>query len=159
VKRLGLWFSFMVEDVSFESAAYSEGETKRFSFEGDGTTVLAFFPGAFTGVCTEEMCEFRDSMSEFKDLDAEVIGVSVDTPFALEEFAEQNDLNFTLVSDTGKEVSEQYGVKAEMPELGYEIATRATFIVHDGEVVYSEILEDTSELPDFQTLKEQLEKL
>jgi peroxiredoxin len=149
----------MVEDIGFEAAAYSEGETQRVSFDGDGTTVLAFFPGAFTGVCTEEMCEFRDSMSEFKELDAEVIGVSVDTPFALEEFAEQNDLNFTLVSDTSKEISENYGVKTEMPGLGYEIATRATFIVHDGEVVYSEILDDPSELPDFKVLKEQLEKL
>jgi peroxiredoxin len=105
----------MVGDVSFEAAAYSEGETQRFSFEGTGTTVLAFFPGAFTGVCTEEMCEFRDSMSEFQKLDAEVVGVSVDTPFALEEFAEQNNLDFTLVSDTGKEISEQYGLKTEMP--------------------------------------------
>lgn len=149
----------MVQKIEFESAAYSEGESKRFSFDGDGTTVLAFIPGAFTGVCTEEMREFRDSMSEFKDLDAEVIGVSVDTPFALKGFAEKNDLNFTLVSDTGKEISEQYGVKTEMPGLEYEIATRATFIVHDGEVVYSEILEDPSELPDFKALKEQLEKL
>jgi peroxiredoxin len=102
------------------------------------------------------MCEFRDSMSEFQELDAEVVGISVDTPFALEEFAEQNNLDFTLVSDTDKEISEQYGVKTEMPGLEYEIATRATFIVHEGKVVYSEILEDPSELPDFKALKEKL---
>jgi len=149
----------MVEDVVFEAAAYSEGEIKRFSFEGNGTTVLAFFPGAFTGVCTEEMCEFRDSMSEFRELDAEVIGVSVDTPFALKEFAEQNNLEFTLVSDTDKDISEQYGVKTKMPGLEYEVATRATFIIHDREIVYSEVLEDPSDLPDFGALKEKLGEL
>ncbi len=149
----------MVDQIDFESAAYHNGETQRFSFEGDGATVLAFFPGAFTGVCTEEMCEFRDSMSEFNEMGTEVIGVSVDTPFALEEFAEQNDLNFTLVSDTSREISENYSVKTKMPGLEYEIATRATFIVQDGEIVYREILEDPSELPDFKALKEQLEKL
>ena len=149
----------MLNQIGFDSAAYHDGETQRFSFEGDGTTVLAFFPGAFTGVCTEEMCEFRDSMSDFQELDAEVIGISVDTPFALEEFAEQNNLNFTLVSDTSKEISEQYGVKTEMPGLEYEIATRATFIVHDGEVVYSEALDDPANLPDFEKLKDKVSDL
>ena len=150
---------FIIEDVKFDSAGYSDGETQKISFEGEGLSVLAFFPGAFTGVCTEEMCEFRDSMNDFEELNADVIGISVDTPFALEEFAEQNDLNFTLVSDTSKEISEQYGVKTEMPGLEYEISTRATFIVKDGEVVYSEILDDPSNLPDFKSLKEKLSEL
>lgn len=79
----------MVDQIGFESAAYHNGETQRFSFNGEGLTILAFFPGAFTGVCTEEMCNFRDSMSEFNEMDAEVIGISVDTPFALEEFADR----------------------------------------------------------------------
>ena len=149
----------MVNQIKFEAPAYHEGETQRFTFDGEGTTVLAFFPGAFTGVCTEEMCQFRDSMSEFNEMDAEVVGISVDTPFALEEFAEQNDLDFTLVSDTNKEVADQYGVKTEMPGLEYEIATRATFIVKDGEVVYSEVLDDPSNLPDFEKLKQEVQQL
>ena len=149
----------MVNQIMFEAPAYHNGETQRYSFSGEGTTVLAFFPGAFTGVCTEEMCEFRDQMSEFDELDVEVIGISVDTPFALEEFAEKNDLDFTLVSDTDKEISNQYGVKTELPGLGYEIATRATFIVKEGEVVYSEILDDPSNLPDFGSLNDELYSL
>lgn len=148
-----------MKQVEFESAAYHNEETQKFSFNGEGATVIAFFPGAFTGVCTEEMCVFRDSIGDFQELDAEVIGISVDTPFALEEFAEQNNLEFALVSDTSKEIADQYGVKTEMPGLGYEIATRATFIVYEGEVVYSEILEDPSNLPDFEALKEKLEEL
>ena len=149
----------MTDQIGFEAPAYHKGETQRFSFNGEGTTVLAFFPGAFTGVCTEEMCSFRDSMAEFNDLGAEVIGISVDTPFSLEEFAEQNNLNFTLVSDTGKEIAEQYEVKTEMPGLKYEIATRAVFVINNGEVVYSEILEDPTNLPDMKELKNSIKNL
>ena len=146
----------MVDQIDFESAAYHNGETQRFSFDGEGLTVLAFFPGAFTGACTEEMCNFRDSMSEFNEMDTEVIGVSVDTPFALEEFAENNDLNFTLVSDTSKEISENYGVKIVMPGLEYEVANRAVFLVKDGEIIYEERMEDPSNLPDMEKLKEEI---
>jgi peroxiredoxin len=96
----------MKQNVEFTSAAYHNGETQIYSFEGEGTTVLAFFPGAFTEVCTDEMCEFRNSMKDFEDLDADVIEISVDTPFALKEFASKNDLGFTLVSDASKEISE-----------------------------------------------------
>ena len=149
----------MTDFSGFSAPAFLNGEVQNFEFDGEGISVLAFFPGAFTGVCTEEMCSFRDSMAEFNDLGAEVIGISVDTPFSLEEFAEQNNLNFTLVSDTGKEIADQYGVKTEMPGLEYEIATRATFIVQDGEVVYSEVLDDPSNLPDFEKLKQELSKI
>jgi len=149
----------MVEDISFEAPAFSEGENQRFEFDGSGTIVLAFFPGAFTGPCTEEMCNFRDQMSEFKDLDTEVIGISVDTPFALEEFATQNDLEFALVSDQNAEIAEQYGVQTEFPGLGHKIAERAVFIVQDDEVVYSEVMDDPHNLPDFEALKRELEDL
>ena len=146
----------MVDQVEFESAAYHNGETQRFSFNGEGLTVLAFFPGAFTGACTEEMCNFRDSMSEFNEMDTEVVGISVDTPFALEEFAEQNDLNFTLVSDISKEISRNYDVDTVMPGLEYEIANRAVFLVKDGEVIYEERMDDPTNLPDMEKLKEEI---
>lgn len=149
----------MVDNVEFEAPAFHDGENQRFSFNGSGTTVLAFFPGAFTGVCTEEMCEFRDSMADFEELDVEVIGISVDTPFALEEFADQNELNFTLVSDTSKEISKNYGVNTTMPGLKYEIANRAVFLVKDGEIVYEERLEDLSNLPDMEKLKNEIENV
>ena len=148
----------MVNKIGFESAAYHDGETQRFSFDGEGLTVLAFFPGAFTGACTEEMCNFRDSMSEFNEMDVEVIGISVDTPFALEEFAEQNELKFTLVSDTSKEISENYGVNIVMPGLEYEVANRAVFLVKDGEVIYEERMDDPTNLPDMEKLKEELKE-
>jgi peroxiredoxin len=148
----------MVKKIGFESAAYHNGETQRFSFNGEGLSVLAFFPGAFTGACTEEMCNFRDSMSEFNEMNVEVIGISVDTPFALEEFADQNDLEFTLVSDTPKEISRNYGVDIVMPGLEYEVANRAVFLIKDGEVIYEERMDDPSNLPDMEKLKGKIEK-
>jgi peroxiredoxin len=121
--------------------------------------VVAFFPGSFTPPCREEMCNFRDDMNEFNDLGAEVVAVSVDTPFAQKEFADQNDLNFRLVSDTAKEIVEQYGVKTVFPDTGHEIAERAVFLVSDGEVVYREVMDDPHNLPDMEELKEAIEGL
>ncbi len=149
----------MVDQVKFGSAAYHDGETQRFSFDGEGLTVLAFFPGAFTGACTEEMCNFRDSMSDFNEMDAEVVSISVDTPFALEEFADQHDLNFSLVSDTSREISENFNVLTEIPGLEYEVANRAVFLVKDGEIIYEERMDDPSKLPDMGTLKSELNNL
>jgi peroxiredoxin len=146
----------MADQIEFESAAYHSGETKRFSFNGKGLSVLAFFPGAFTGACTEEMCKFRDSMSEFNEMDVDVIGISVDTPFALKEFSEQNNLNFKLVSDTSKEISENYGVNIVMPGLEYEVANRAVFLVKDGEIIYEERMDDPTNLPDMERLKKEI---
>lgn len=141
------------EDLSFSGPSVYSGELEDFSFDGEGTTVLAFFPGAFTGPCTEEMCSFRDQMQEFKDLGAAVVGISVDTPFALQEFARQNDLDFRLVSDTSKAICEQYDVKTEFPATGHEIAERAVFLVNDGEIVYQEIMDDPHNLPDMDRLR------
>lgn len=148
----------MVDDLSFSTASVIEGEIEEYSFKGEGTTVLAFFPGAFTPPCREEMCSFRDQMNEFNDLGAEVVGISVDTPFALQEFADQNDLNFRLASDTSKEISEKYGVKTVFPDTGHEIAERAVFLVKDGEVVYRQVMDDPHNLPDMKKLKQEIEK-
>jgi peroxiredoxin len=148
----------MVDQVQFKSAAYRNGETQRFSFDGEGLTVLAFFPGAFTGACTEEMCNFRDSMTDFNEMETGVIGISVDTPFALEEFAEQNELNFTLISDTSKEISRNYNVDTVMPGLDYEVANRAVFLIKDGKVIYEERMDDPTNLPDMERLKAEIKK-
>ncbi len=148
----------MVDQIGFESPAYHNGETQRFSLDGEGLSVLAFFPGAFTGACTEEMCNFRDSMSEFSEMGTEVIAISVDTPFALKEFAQQNDLEFTLVSDTSKEISRNYDVDIVMTGLEYKVANRAVFLIKDNEVIYELRLEDPSNLPDMERLKQEIKE-
>ena len=77
--------------------------------------VLAFFPGAFTGVCTTEMCTFRDRGDAFNAVNAQVFGISADPPFALKAWADQNNLNFTLLSDFNREAINAYGVPPAEP--------------------------------------------
>ncbi len=147
-------------EVEFTAPIVTEDEIKEYHFEGEGTTVLAFFPGAFTEVCTEEMCKFRDAMDNLESMGADVIGISVDSPFALDEFRRQNELNFPLVSDNNKEIIEKYGIRTDMMDIGYNgLAKRSVFIVKDGEIVYSEVMDNPENLPNFQELRDQLDSL
>lgn len=95
------------------------------------TVVLAFFPAAFTGVCRRRMCSFRDALAALNDLNATVLGVSVDAPFSNAAFAERNDLNFPLLSDYKREATRAYGIAhddfAGLP--GYTAAKRSVFVI------------------------------
>jgi len=124
--------------------------------------VLAFFPGAFTSVCTKEMCTFRDGMAEFNKLDATVIGISVNDPFTLKAFAEQNNLNFVLLSDYTREVSRKYGGVHEdfIGMKGYSVAKRAVFILDRDLVVrYAWVSDDPLKEPDYEEIKRELAKI
>ncbi|MGB2867127.1 MAG: peroxiredoxin [Bacteroidota bacterium] len=106
--------------------------------------VLAFYPGAFTGVCTKEMCTLRDTLSKFNEMHAQVVGVSVDSPFANKAFALQNNLQFPLLSDYTRSVSRHYcGVYEDFSGItGYAAAKRSVFILDkDGVVRYTWISE------------------
>lgn len=117
----------------------------------DAPLVLAFFPGAFTSVCSHEMNEFQDRLSAFEEMGAKVYGISVDSPFALNEFREKLGLQFDLVSDADKEVIEQYGIGMDFAELGvHDVAKRAVFVVDgDGEVTYAWVSDDPGVEPDY----------
>jgi peroxiredoxin len=128
----------------------------------DRYVVLAFFPGAFTSVCTKEMCTFRDRMARLNNLDAEVIGISVDSPFAQKAFKEANMLNFTLLSDFNREVIEKYDVVLpDLLGLGLKkLAKRAVFIIDPkGIVVYKWVSEDPRVEPDYDEIERVLERL
>jgi len=127
---------------------------------GDGPVVLAFFPGAFTGVCTDEMCEFRDSLAEFESLGASVYGVSVDGPFAQQAFAEDSDLNFGLVSDFDGEIIEDYDVVLESLAGVYgPVAKRSVFVVDDsGAVTYAWVSDDPGVLPEMDDVRAAVEE-
>ncbi|HUI10428.1 MAG TPA: peroxiredoxin [Bacteroidota bacterium] len=94
-------------------------------------TVIAFYPGAFTGVCTKEMCTFRDSLGTLGTLHAQVVGISVDSPFANKSFAEQNKLGFPLLTDFSREVSKKYcGLYEDFAGLkSYTAAKRSVFVL------------------------------
>ncbi len=122
--------------------------------------VLAFFPAAFTGVCTKELCTFRDSMAKLNAANAQVYGISVDTSFSLAEFKKQQNLNFPLLSDFNKEVIQSYGVfNPDM--IGLKgIAKRSTFVIDkDGVVRHAEVLEDARNEPNYDKVFEALSKL
>lgn len=114
--------------------------------------VLAFYPGAFTGVCTKEMCSLRDTMSTLNDMDAHVVGISVDAPAANKAFAAANNLQFPLLSDYTRAVSNQYcGVHNDFGGLtGYTTAKRSVFVLDkNGVVKYSWISENPGVEPDY----------
>lgn len=123
--------------------------------------VLFFFPAAWTGTCTNEMCSVRDDFSFYTSLDTVVIGISVDSPFALKRFKEDHQLSFELLSDFNKEVIRAYGIYREefVCEM-HGVAERAVFIIgSDGTIQYKEVLEKPGNLPDFAAAKRALESI
>jgi peroxiredoxin len=122
--------------------------------------VLAFFPAAFSGVCTKELCTFRDSMAKLNNAHAQVYGISVDTFFTLAAFKKDQNLNFPLLSDFNKEVIQAYG--AYNPDMiGLKgIAKRSTFVIDkDGVVRHAEVLDDARNEPNYDKVFETLAKL
>lgn len=119
-----------------------------------GPVVILFFPLAFTSVCVGEMCSVRDSFSQYQSLKASVVGISVDSPFALEVMAKQDNLPFPLASDFNKDVAASYDVLYE-DLLGFKgVAKRSAFVVgKDGTILFSWSSEDPHDLPDFEALK------
>jgi len=122
---------------------------------GDGPVVLAFFPGAFTSVCTGEMTTLRDRLDALADAGASLYGISIDSPFSLGEFAEQNELNFPLVGDTNKEVIEAYDVVMDFADLGISgVAKRSVFVLDDdGTITYAWVSDDPGVEPDYDELE------
>ncbi|MDG7007829.1 MAG: redoxin domain-containing protein [Nitrososphaerota archaeon] len=122
-------------------------------------TVFAFFPGAFTNVCTQEMCAFRDMYGELEKMNGSVVGISVDAPFAQKAFAEKHGLTFPLLCDFDREVVKKYDLvwKNLGGVEGYDVANRAIFVVDDGGIVtFSWIAENPGKLPDFEAIKRAL---
>jgi peroxiredoxin len=140
------------------TAPLANGDVEEFNFledAGDAPTVLAFFPGAFTSVCTEELCTFQSELAAFEDVGATVYGVSVDSPFALDEFRDQEGLSFGLVSDSNKEIIDAYDVEMDFAGLGYYgVAKRAVFVVDaDGVVTYKWVSDDPGVEPDYEAVQ------
>ena len=129
------------------------------AYRGQPVVVL-FFPLAFTSVCTEEMCTMRDHLGQYDGLNAQVLGISVDSPFTLAKFKAEQSLNFPLLSDFNKRAAGDYGVLYET-FFGLEgVAKRSAFVVDaGGAVAYAEVLEDAGEQPDYHALQQTLRAL
>jgi peroxiredoxin len=154
--------SIKVGDKAPSFALYSteKEEVSLDNFKGKNV-VLLFFPMAFTGVCTTELCSMRDDIASYQSLDAEILAVSVDSPFTLGKFKEDQNLNFTLLSDFNKEVSRAYDTIYEDFVLGLKgVSKRSAFVIDkEGLVRYAEVLESAGDLPNFTAVKETLSGL
>ncbi|MCQ6960892.1 redoxin domain-containing protein [Mucilaginibacter aquariorum] len=120
--------------------------------------VLHFFPLAFTGVCTTQLCTMRDSFGYYDGLNAQILGISVDSPFTLAKFKEENSYQFPLLSDFNKEISAAYGALYEEFAFGMKgVSKRAAFVIdEDQNIVYAEVLENAGDLPNFEIIAEKV---
>ncbi|MBC7885833.1 MAG: redoxin domain-containing protein [Saprospiraceae bacterium] len=123
--------------------------------------VVIFFPLAFTGVCTAELCSIRDHKSDYDSLDAEVLAISVDSLYTLAKYKEVQCYNFPLLSDFNKEVSTAYGsIYQEFAHGMKGVSKRSAFVVDKtGKIRYAEVLENAGEVPNFAAINETLKEL
>ncbi|MBO0937506.1 redoxin domain-containing protein [Fibrella sp. HMF5335] len=121
--------------------------------------VLLFFPMAFTSVCTAELCEMRDNLHTYAALNADILAISVDSPFTLARFKAEQNLPFALLSDFNKEVSEAYGALYENFVMNMKgVSKRAAFVIDQNDIIqYAEVLENAGKVPDFDAIKTVLE--
>lgn len=127
-------------------------------YRGEKVVVLLFFPLAFSSVCTDEMCSVAEDYGRWKEMDAEVIGISVDSPFANQKFAEECGATFPIVSDFNREAVRAYDVLNEDYYGLQGVAYRSAFVVaRDGTIVYAWETEDASVMPDFEAILEAVE--
>ena len=146
--------NFSLKNTKKEDVSLSDFEDK--------TVLLAFYPGAFTGVCDSEMCALQESLEVFNKMNVTVLGISVDSPWANGGFSKQYNLGFDLLSDLDKKVIEDYGVVfTGLGGIeGYKSANRAVFIIKDGLVKYKWTASPNPGVePDYNEIKHQLDNL
>ena len=148
-----------VGDKAPDFSLFDSDKRKQSLSDYKGTNVLLlFFPLAFTSVCTAELCDTRDNMKMYEQLNVQPIGISVDSLHTLKKFKEEQGLNFPLLSDFNKNVSELYGSLYE--EFGFEmkgVSKRSAFLIDtEGVIQYAEVLENASLQPDFKAIQVKL---
>lgn len=129
-------------------------------FRDKKNVVLLFFPLAFSSTCTEELCSTRDNMKLYNAMDAEVLGISIDSFFTLKAFKKAENLNFTLLSDFNKEAAQAYDAFYEEYFGMKGVSKRASFVIDkEGVIRHREVLEQSGNLPDFQAIQDTLGKI
>ena len=123
--------------------------------------LLLFYPQAFTSVCTKELCEVRDDIARYNGIDAQVLGISVDSVFTLKKYKEEQGYNFPLLSDFNKEVSTAYDtIYAEWILEMKGVSKRSAFVIDkEGIIRYAEVLESAQDVPNFEEIHQVLDNL
>lgn len=144
-------------DFSLSDTGGKEISLNDLQKKGTGDTLLLFFPLAFSGECTNELCTIRDNMKFYKSFNTNVVAISTDSFFTLREFKKSNNLNFILLSDYNKIVSTRYGALYEDYYGMKGVSKRAAFIIDpDGIIKYAEVLDDSDNQPDFKAIQKAL---
>lgn len=144
---------FTLKDTNNKDVSLSD-------FKGEKNVVLLFFPLAFSGVCTKELCSTRDNLKIYNSLEAEVLAISADSFFTLRAYKEANNLNFSLLSDFNKEVSQNYDSLYEDYFGMKGVPKRSVFVIDKrGKIAHQEILEDSDKIPDLNKVQEVLANL
>lgn len=122
-----------------------------------GNVLLLFFPAAWTRVCTNEVCTMRDSLADYSNLHTKVYGISVDMPWALDKFKQDQKLNFDLLSDSNRSIIKAYDIV--WPDLHgiQDTARRSAFVIKNGQIVYQWVCENQGQMPPFEEIKKVLE--
>lgn len=138
-------------DFTLYSSDLTEVSLKAFAGK---KVIIHFFPLAFTGVCTTQLCTMRDNFSFYEGLGAQVLGISIDSPFVLAKFKEENNYQFPLLSDFNKEVSQAYGAFYDEFKFNLKgVAKRAAFVIDENQkIIYAEVLENAGDLPNFKAI-------
>ena len=141
----------------FTLVASDKSKVSLSDFKGKNV-VLLFFPMAFTSVCTKELCAARDDIARYGQTNAQVLGISVDSPFTLAKFKEMNGLNFPLLSDFNKTASKKFGAYYTEFVLGLKGVSKRSAFVIDGKgiVKYAEVLDNAGDMPNFEAVQKAL---
>jgi peroxiredoxin len=143
---------FTLQDTQGQSISLSDLLEK-------GKALILFFPLAFSSVCTDEMCHYRDNRKLYNSMNANILGISIDSFFTLREFKKANNFPFPFASDFNKEVSRQFDVLYDDYFGMKGVAKRSAFVINKDHIVeYAEVLEDSGSLPDFKAIQKVLEK-
>lgn len=145
--------NFTLRDTDKAEVALSD-------YRGKNVLIL-FFPLAFTGVCTDELCSIRDEKSEYDGMNVDILAISVDSLFTLDKFKKEQNYNFPMLSDFNKDVARAYGALYEDFVLGMKgVAKRSAFLIdQNGTIRYAEVLESAGDLPNFDKIKDTLKTL
>ena len=137
---------FILVSDELKSVALSDFKGKK--------VIIHFFPLAFTGTCTKQLCTVRDDIGFYEGVNAQVLGISIDSPFTLKKFKEEYGFQFPLLSDFNKEVSKAYGAFYDEFILGLKgVSKRAAFVLDEEQnVIYAEVLDVATDLPDFEAI-------
>ena len=138
----------------------SDGSEVSLSDFKNKPVLILFFPLAFSGVCTKELCYVRDQTAKFNQLAIDILAISVDSFFTLAEYKKQQQLNFKLLSDFNKEVSKEYGAYYDEFFGMHGVSKRSAFVIdRDGVIVYAEVLDNAGEIPNFDAIHDIINNL